>query len=169
MASNAANSASAPGAASLRWQGSVQLKLGDIFALQLLMQSDQPVVSVPMVVAFDPSVLQVNSVTEGNFLRQGGGQASFSSRVDPSGQILMTGTISGSAGATAVGALASINFRVVAATTPETQIQLLTAAPIGLGGTSIAAPLPAPHVIRIGASSSGVRSPNSVVALAGER
>jgi hypothetical protein len=49
-----------------------------------------------------------------------------------------------------VGAIATINFRVTATVAPETQVQLLTVAPISVGGRSIAAPLPPPHAIRIG-------------------
>ncbi|NPC58147.1 cohesin domain-containing protein [Caenimonas soli] len=134
----------------LRWQGPAQLKVGDTFALQLLMQSDQPVVSVPMALAFDPRVLQLTSVVEGDFLRQGGAQTNFTSRIDPSGQILMTGTRAGDTGASAVGALATLNFRVAAAASPETQVQLLTVAPIGPGGRGIVAPLPPPHTLRLG-------------------
>ena len=137
-------------AAVLRWQGPTQLKVGDTFALQLLMQSDQPVVSIPMALAFNPQALQVTSVAEGDFLRQGGAQTAFTSRVDPNGQVLLTGTRTGDTGASAVGAIATVNFRVMAAPAPETQVQLLMAAPIGLGGRSIAVPLPPPHAIVIG-------------------
>lgn len=151
-APSTSNPALSGSATILRWQGPTQLKVGDTFALQLLMQSDQPVVSVPLALGFDARTLQVTSVVEGEFLRQGGAQTGFTSRVDPNGQILMTGTRTGDTGATAVGALVTINFRVAAAVTPDTQVQLLTIAPIGLGGRSIAAPLPPPHVIRIGAN-----------------
>jgi general secretion pathway protein D len=136
----------------LRWQGAGQLKVGETFPLQLLMQSDQPVMSVPLALGFDARLLQVTSVVEGDFLRQGGAQTSFTSRVDPNGQILMTGTRAGETGATAVGAIATINFRVAAAISPETQVQLITIAPVGPGGRSIAAPLPAPHSVRISAN-----------------
>jgi general secretion pathway protein D len=145
-----ANPVLAGSAAMLRWQGPAQLKLGDTFALQLLMQSDQPVASVPMVLAFDARMLQVSSVVEGDFLRQGGAQTAFTSRIEPNGQILVTGTRTGDTGATGVGAIATINFRVTATVAPETQVQLLTVAPISVGGRSIAAPLPPPHAIRIG-------------------
>jgi general secretion pathway protein D len=137
------------GSSQLRWQGPTQLKVGDSLALQLLMQSDQPVVSLPMAVGFDARALQVTSVTEGEFLKQNGGQTSFTSRVDPNGQILMTGTRAGDSGATVLGSIATVNFRVVAATSPETQIQLLTISPIALGGRGVNTALPAPHVISI--------------------
>jgi general secretion pathway protein D len=143
------NITASTGAATLRWQGPSQLKVGDTFALQLLMQSDQPVVSVPLAVGFDPRMLQVTSVLEGDFLRQGGSQSSFASRVDPNGQVLLTGTRAGETGATALATLAVINFRVLAAVTPETRVQLLTIAPVGLGGRSVAAPLPLPHIVQV--------------------
>jgi len=137
------------GAAALRWQGPAEVRVGDIFAVQLLMQSDQPVVSVPLAVGFDPRMLQVTSVSEGDFLRQSGAQTSFASRVDPSGQVLVTGTRSGDTGATALGVFATINFRATAAISPEARVQLLTVAPVGLGGRSVASsPAPA-HVVRV--------------------
>lgn len=145
----ATQSGSVLGSSQLRWQGPTQLRVGDSLALQLLMQSDQPVVSLPMAVGFDAKALQVISVTEGDFLKQNGGQTSFTSRVDPNGQILMTGTRAGDSGATVLGSVATVNFRVVAATTPETQIQLLTISPIALGGRGVNTALPAPHVTTI--------------------
>ena len=142
------------GPATLRWQGPTQLKIGDTFALQLMMQSDQPIVSVPLAVGFDPRLLQVTSVVEGEFLRQGGAQSSFTSRVDPNGQVLITGTRAGETGATALAAVATINFRVGAASSTETRVQLLTIVPIGLGGRSVAAPLPPAHTVQLSTSNS---------------
>lgn len=134
---------------SLRWQGPADLRLGDVFAAQLLMQSDQPIVSLPMAVSFDARALQVISVSEGDFLRQSGAQTSFATRVDPSGQILITGTRAGNAGATVPGNVATINFRVISATEPQTRVQLLTVAPIALGGRGAQVALPPPLEIRL--------------------
>jgi general secretion pathway protein D len=136
--------------ASLRWQGPAELRVGDSFAVQLTMQSDQPVVSLPMAVGFDPRVVQVMSITEGDFLKQGAAQTSFTSRVDANGQILMTGTRAGDTGATNAGSIATLNLRILA-TPPggNTRLQLLTIAPIMLGGRSLSAPLPPPYEIKI--------------------
>ena len=153
IGSNSATVTSTPGTvtgtAQLRWQGPTELKVGDTFAVQLMMQSDQPIVSLPMAVGFDARVLQLSSVAEGDFLKQGGAQTSFTSRVEPTGQVLMTGTRAGDTGATALGPVATLNFRVVGASSPETRLQLLTISPIVLGGRSITTPLPSPHVIRL--------------------
>jgi general secretion pathway protein D len=152
-APNPANSpppAAASGPASFRLQGPAQVKVGETFSLQLAMQSDQPVVSVPLALSFDPRMLQAVSVQEGEFLRQGGAQTSFASRVDPSGQVLMTGTRSGDGGATTIGNFVTVTFRAAAAVAPETRVQLLTAAPVGLGGRSIPAAPATPFVLRVG-------------------
>jgi hypothetical protein len=48
------------GSAQLLWQGPAQIRVGDSFSLQLVMQADRPVVSVPLAIAFDPRLLQVS-------------------------------------------------------------------------------------------------------------
>jgi general secretion pathway protein D len=143
------NTNPALGVAELRWQGPTKLKVNDTFAMQLIMQTDEPIVSIPLALGFDPKALQVISVKEGEFLRQGNAQTSFNSRVDANGQILMTATRSGDSGASGSGAIATVNFKLIAANNPETRLQLITISPLVLGGRSITAPLPLPHVISI--------------------
>ncbi|WP_295483628.1 secretin N-terminal domain-containing protein [Accumulibacter sp.] len=145
---NAAEAAAQPGgSAQLLWQGPTQLKTGDSFALQLVMQADRPVVSLPLAVGFDPRVLQVADVSEGAFLGQGGAPTSFSYRVDPGGQVLMTATRSGTGGATAADVVATLNFRALAP--GNSRIELITIAPVAAGGATINASLPGPHVLTI--------------------
>lgn len=134
--------------AQLLWQGPAQSKVGEVFTLQLTMQSDQPVTSLPLAIGFDNHVLQVVGVTEGDFLKQGGAQTSFTSRVDPNGQVLISGTRSGEGGATASGVVTTINFRAIAPV-DAARIQLVTVAPIGLAGRSVVATLPPAHTVRI--------------------
>ncbi|MBK7956493.1 MAG: hypothetical protein IPK02_22605 [Candidatus Accumulibacter sp.] len=99
------------GAVQLLWQGPTQLKAGDTIALQLVMQADRPVVSVPLAIGFDPRLLQVADVREGAFLRQGGAATTFSYRIDPGKQVLLTATRSGAGGATSPDTLATLTFR----------------------------------------------------------
>lgn len=136
------------GTTQLVWQGPSQLKVGEVFELQLAMQSNEPVTSLPMVVSFDSSVLQVVNVAEGGFLKQGGGKTNFTSRVAPAGQILMTGTRMGDGGATAHGTVASITFKALAAS-EAARVQLLQVTPVGLAGRSISAPAPPPQTMRV--------------------
>ncbi len=137
----------AAGSALLLWQGPAQIRVGDTFALQLVMQTDRPVVSVPLAIGFDPRLLQVANVSEGGFLKQGGAQTSFTYRIDPGGQVLMTATRSGDGGATAPDTLATINFRALAAGTAR--VELITIAPVASGGLTINPTLPGAHALTI--------------------
>lgn len=139
--------ASSGGAAQLLWQGPTQLKAGDALALQLVMQADRPVVSVPLAVGFDPGLLQVTNVSEGGFLKQGGAATTFSYRVDPGGQVLLTATRSGAGGASNSDVLATLTFRALAAGT--SRVELITIAPVGAGGSTINSILPAAHALTI--------------------
>lgn len=135
------------GSALLLWQGPAQIRVGDTFALQLVMQADRPVVSVPLAIGFDPRLLQVANVSEGGFLKQGGAQTSFTYRIDPGGQVLMTATRSGDGGATAPDTLATINFRALAA--GAARVELITIAPVASGGLTINPTLPGAHALTI--------------------
>lgn len=141
-----ANSSS--GAVQMQWQGPSEIRTGESFALKVLLQSDQPVTSLPMALTYDAQVLQVVGVAEGPFLRQGGGQASFNSRVEPGGQILLSATRTGDGGATSLGELATITFKALAPS-PNASVQLLTSAPVGLAGKTLSAPNTAAYQVRI--------------------
>jgi general secretion pathway protein G len=61
------------------------VKSAEPLTLQLAVKSAEPLASLPLMVTFDPQLLQVMGVQEGGFLRQGGAAATFSSRVDSGG------------------------------------------------------------------------------------
>lgn len=143
---------SPPSSYLLRWVGPNEVASGDSFTVQLALEADAPLVSIPVSLGFAPEALQVVSVQEGDLLRKSGANASFVHRVDPSGQILMTATRSGNNTAVegpASGTFASITFRALRSSTAQTALQILAIAPVGAGGRSMNAPLPAPHAIAI--------------------
>ncbi|TCP10610.1 general secretion pathway protein D [Crenobacter luteus] len=135
----------------LSWEGADKLAVGERFTLQLRMESAQPVTSLPLAISYDPKVLQASGVAEGDFLAKGGAATRFTSKVDPGGQILITGTRQGDGGATGSGNIASVSFRALAPT-ESTSVSLLTIAPVGVGGRSLAPQNPGPHQLRIGHS-----------------
>lgn len=143
--------ASPPGAAQpvaqLSWQGPSSVKVGDSFVVQLSIQSEAALTSVPLTLAFDPAVLQVSAVTEGDYLRRNGAQTSFTSRVDPSGQILITASRA-SGGATGSAGLVAVSFSA-RASAAETRVQVQAISPVGLDGRSISTAPPAPFSLRI--------------------
>ena len=134
--------------AQLAWVGAQQVKVGETFTLQLSMQSGRPITSLPLAITFDNKLLQATAVTEWSFFRQNGAPTIFNSKIDNDGKILITGTRTDKEGAVGKGNFASINFRALAPANAAA-IQLLTAAPIGLGGIAISAQTPSPHMIQI--------------------
>lgn len=145
--SGAANDGNA--SASLTWLGPPQAKAGATFSVQLQIQPDQAITSVPLAIAFDPKLLEITGISEGDFLKQGGGATNFSNRVDKgSGQAFVTITRSGAGGATNPGNLINLSLRALAPSS-EARIQLTTIAPIGLEGRSVTAPTPTPFVVTI--------------------
>lgn len=137
-----------PGSTGMRWQGPVEGRRGDTMSVQLLMQSEDAVVSLPMSIGFDPKAMQILSVTEGNFLKRAG-QSSFAQRIDPSGQILITSTSSSPTGATGPGVVATVNLRLLDTASSETSLRVTSAAPVGLQGKRIDLAAPGPMVIRV--------------------
>jgi general secretion pathway protein D len=67
---------------SLSWQAPAQVKAGEQFRAVLRLSSHRPLRGLPMVLGFDPQLLQVVSVQEGEFFRQANGQTVFSQRTD---------------------------------------------------------------------------------------
>lgn len=148
-ATSAAPSAAPSAGAQLRWQGPAQARTGDLIAVQLLVQPGQAIASLPLAVRFDPKLLQPTNVTEGDFLRQQGARTSFASRIDPAGQILLTGTRAGETGAGVPGSFATINLRVLAGPPADARLEITTASPVAPGGQALASVPAAPFVVRI--------------------
>jgi general secretion pathway protein D len=95
---------------------------------------------------FDPKVLQVISVTEGGFLKEGGVPTTFTQRIDANGQVSISSSRNSKAvGATSPGVVATLSLRASpSVTTTQTQLQLLSVSPTGLAGKSIGMPTLAP-------------------------
>ena len=132
----------------LQWQGPAQVDAGDSLFMQIVVQARQPVVSLPLTVEFDHKVLQVITVAEGEWLKTGNAQTSFSSRVEPQGQVTLNGQRNGEDGAIGSGVFATIQFRALGPV-EASSIRLSRAAPVGANGQSIPMPLPAAHLLRI--------------------
>ncbi|WP_080995831.1 secretin N-terminal domain-containing protein [Comamonas testosteroni] len=128
-----------------RWLGPSKVKKGDMVAVQLAIDSPQPIVSLPVSVAFDPKAFQVISVTEGDFFKRTGGKSNFAQRVDSSGQVLMTGTLTGDGGVEGTGVLATFNLRALASSPAQSSLRITAIAPVGLKGSSVTTSPPPTH------------------------
>lgn len=137
------------GPTSINLQGPAQARAGSTFSVRVAIEPGEPVTSIPFALSFDPKVLEVVSVTEGDFLKQGGGTTSFTHRVDKgSGQIFATVTRTGKDGAGSPGSIVDISFRALAPA-PAARLVVSAIAPIGVGGRAVSAPPPSPLVIAV--------------------
>ncbi|HEY8026816.1 MAG TPA: cohesin domain-containing protein [Burkholderiaceae bacterium] len=126
------------GTATLAWQGANQVSVGSTVTVSLTMQASQPISSVPLTIGYDSSKLTVKGIAEGAFLKQSGTATTFTSQNTASaGQIVIKdSTANASSGATAQAPVVTITFQAVAPVA-STQITLLNAAPLGVGGTLV--------------------------------
>lgn len=136
-------------APTLSWLGPKTANVGGEFTVQLLMQSDQPIMSLPLTITFDAKSLLVTGIAEGDFMRQGGAQTAFTYRIDPAGQVTASITRAPtSGGAATLSGVLAISLRALAPTAAA-RVQLTGIAAIGLDGRTISTSLPAAHAIRI--------------------
>lgn len=145
---------SAPAAAAaavlhLAWQAPAQVRVGEQFSAVLQVQSQGPLRGLPLLVGFDPQALQVVSVQEGAFFKQGGAATSFNQRVDPAqGKVFVAlvrqnpgGT---DAGVNGTGGVVTVTFKAVKP--GAAKLQLLSASP----EPAAAAPaLPIDQVVKV--------------------
>lgn len=118
-----------PGAGmTLSWQAPSQVKVGDQFSAVLRLQSQHGLSGLPLLIAFDPTAVQVVSIMEGDFLKQAGGQSTFSSRVDPQTGQIFVGAVRQNGAINGTGTVLTVNFRAASAS-PNTKVQLLSANP----------------------------------------
>lgn len=117
---------------SLTWQAPQQIRSGEQFSAVLQLSSQGPVRGVPLLVGFDPQVLQVVGVVEGDYLKQGNGRTSFSHRIDSAqGKIFVAAVRQNASGAdvgvNGNGGVATITFKAIRP--GAAKIQLLSASP----------------------------------------
>lgn len=139
----AGSSESAPGAAAagkavvttpgFTWQAPAQVKVGEQFSAVLRINSQSALRGLPLLVGFDPQLLQVAHVQEGDFLKQNGGQTSFSQRVDPAqGKVFITSVrqnpVGNDAGVNGNGGIVTVTFKALKAGTTA-KVQLLSVTP----------------------------------------
>lgn len=150
-ASGAAPTSNASNAAAqkvrLHWVGPGQVKPGERITLQLRLETDGMLRSLPLRAAFDPAVFQVVEIVEGDFFNQDGGASSFSSNVDaPGGRFFVSASRTSTDGARGAGVVATVTLRALAASA-KSDVALLAVSPIADGGKTPSAPLPAPHAL----------------------
>lgn len=118
---------------SLTWQIPMQIKVGEQFTANLRISSQAALRGLPLLMGFDPQVLQVMRVQEGDFFKQAAGQTTFSQRVDPAQGKVFVSTIrksglGGGEGINGSGIVLGVVFKALRASA-STKVQLLSVSP----------------------------------------
>lgn len=131
------------GGVQLKWQGPGAVHVGEQFTLTLQMSSEQPLQGLPLVLSFDPKLMQPIAVQEGAYFKQGGGSTAFSHRLDLSqGKVFAAITRDGANGVNGRGDIVHIAFRALAPAA-SASIALSSASPTP--DQSLEKPLPLIH------------------------
>jgi general secretion pathway protein D len=106
---------------------------------------------MPFMVGFDPAALQLATVVEGDFFKQGGATTTFSSRIDPvQGRafvaVVRQSTTGQDTGTNGDASVAVLVFRAVRAM-DNVRVQLLSATPDP--APTVAAPMPIDFTLSI--------------------
>jgi general secretion pathway protein D len=141
----APNTASA-GTFSMTWQAPATVRAGEQFSAALLVNSQLPVDGLPLLVGFDPQVLQAVGVQEGSFFRQGNGRTSFTQRIDSAQGRVFVAIVRLDSGVNGRQDAATIAFKALKSTA-ATRIQLLSAFPEPAPAVPVA--LPVEHLIEV--------------------
>ncbi|MET3930819.1 cohesin domain-containing protein [Lysobacter soli] len=112
----------------LDWSVPGEVRAGEQFSAVLNISALKAIEQIPVLVGFDPKVLQVVGIEEGMFMSQGGGQSTLTQQVNLSdGKIIATATRQGTA-VSGQGTLLQINFKALAPT-DRTDVRVLSATP----------------------------------------
>jgi len=113
---------------SLDWSVPAQVAVGEQFTAVLNVTALKAINQLPLMLGFDPKVLQVVSIEEGPFMSQGGGHSSLSKEVNLSnGKITATVTRQGTA-VSGQGVLLQVTFKALAPS-ERASIRVLSASP----------------------------------------
>lgn len=139
----------APTALSLSWQGPAQAKVGELFKVAIMLKADGGVRSLPFQLGFDPAVLQIIEITEGNFFKKGGASTSMSNNVDQTlGKAFVSVIRSGADGAFGEDTVVTLTLRPLAVKA-QSELKFLMSSPISIGDKQLVLAPPAPLTINI--------------------
>ncbi|MBS1198217.1 MAG: putative secretion system protein GspD-like [Proteobacteria bacterium] len=135
----------ADGKITLSWQTPSQVKTGEQFTSVLKLTSQPSLRGLPILVAFDPQTLQVVSVQEGDFFKQGSGKTNFTHRIDTTQGKIFAAVVRQSAGGADAGingsgGVLSITFKAIKAGS-SSRLQVLSATPEPAPATPLAVPV----------------------------
>lgn len=135
----------------LSWDGPDRLRSGEEALIILRATGSQPLRSSTLQLGYDPALLQVTEVLEGDYLSQGNALTSFAPRLDEqAGRLYVALSRSAGSGAIGEGGLLHLRVRALAPGQPAEPIRLLTFSAVGQGNRLVSAALPPPKTVTVG-------------------
>lgn len=138
----------ASAAGSLSWDGPAQARPGQTLTVTLQVDAAEPLRAVPLSFGFDPTLLQLQQITEGGFMKQEGGQSTQSSRIDPKGRAYVSLAREG-VPAKGRGELVTLSFKVLATAQVDASVELISATPQGEAGSPVSLNVPPPFKVNL--------------------
>lgn len=138
----------ASAAGSLSWDGPAQARPGQTLSVTLQVDTAEPLRTVPLSFGFDPTLLQLQQITEGGFMKQDGGQSTQSSRIDPKGRAYVSLAREGMP-AKGRGELVTLSFKVLATAQVDASVDLISATPQGDAGMPVSLNVPPPFKVNL--------------------
>ncbi len=133
------------GPLTLTWGGPTELKAGEEATFVLRALAGQPMRSATLQLGFDPAVLQLVEVGEGDLLNRDGDFTSFTPRADErSGRIFIAMSRSAATGMAGEGDLFRLRVRAIEPIEDFSELRLLTFTAIGQGNRLLSTRVPPP-------------------------
>ena len=134
----------------LSWEGPAELAAGATADVALRVNAAEPLNSTSFQIAWDPSVLRIVEVSEGDLMNRDGAATSFSPRLDEaSGRMFGALSRSADGGVTGEGTLLRLRVAALESQGGAAAIRLLTFSGIGQDNRLLATPLPPPHELSV--------------------
>lgn len=132
----------------LEWSGPNSVRAGQVFELELRVDSPTSLRSVPLQIGYDPAYVEVVSVSEGNYFGTGG-EATFGHVIDTaSGRVSAAIGAASPAGARGAGTLVRLTARAIAPS-DATNLSVISFSPLVPGRGPADIRLPVVHMIRV--------------------
>lgn len=140
--------ASPPDAPKFQWQGPPSAKVGEVFTLQLTMDSPEALRAASLQLAFNPAEFEIVSVSDGGYFGPEG-KGAFSHTIDNAGGRASLGaSIPGAAGVKGPGKLMSVQVKAKSIA-PGAQISVISMTAIGAQRAVSRPGLPYSHQITV--------------------
>jgi general secretion pathway protein D len=116
------------------WELPAQIKVGEQFSAVLTINSPVAIRNLPVLIGFEPQVMQLVNVQEGDFFKQNNGETRFTQRSDAQGKVFASVVRQSDSaidsGTNGIGKVLTVTFKALKATTESgTKLQLLSASP----------------------------------------